>query len=56
MIKGTKKRLEFHRYQVCEGIINLSRTRRERAYAKEFVSLSRLDTLQEIKEYSSKYL
>ncbi|PAK97416.1 ISLre2 family transposase, partial [Lactobacillus kefiranofaciens] len=26
VIKGTKKRLEFHRYQVCEDIINLSNT------------------------------
>ncbi|WP_201780436.1 UPF0236 family transposase-like protein, partial [Lactobacillus kefiranofaciens] len=26
VIKGTKKRLEFHRYQVCEDIINLSDT------------------------------
>lgn len=23
VIKGTKKRLEFHRYQICEGIINI---------------------------------
>ena len=51
MIKGTKKRLEFHRYQVCEDIINLSKTRRKRVQAKEFVSLSRLDALQEIKAY-----
>ncbi len=51
MIKGTKGMLEFHRYQVCEDIINLSRTRRKRVHAKEFVSLSRLDALQEIKEY-----
>ncbi|MCP9317374.1 UPF0236 family protein [Lactobacillus helveticus] len=26
VIRGTKKRLEFHRYQVCEDIINLSNT------------------------------
>lgn len=51
VIKGTKKRLEFHRYQVCESIINLSKTRRKRVHAKEFVSLSRLDALHEIKEY-----
>lgn len=51
VIKGTKKRLEFHRYQVCEDIINLSKTRRKRVQAKEFVSLSRLDALQEIKAY-----
>ncbi|MGX5866541.1 ISLre2-like element ISLhe10 family transposase, partial [Lactobacillus helveticus] len=41
VIKDTKKRLEFHRYQVCEDIINLSKTRRKRVQAKEFVSLSR---------------
>ena len=51
VIKGTKKRLEFHRYQVCEDIINVSKTRRKRVQAKEFVSLSRLDALQEIKAY-----
>ena len=51
VIKGTKKRLEFHRYQVCEDIINLSKTRRKRVQAKEFVSLSRLNALQEIKAY-----
>ena len=51
VIKGTKKRLEFHRYQVCEDIINLSQKRRKRVQAKEFVSLSRLDALQEIKTY-----
>ena len=47
VIKGTK----FHRYQVCEDIINLSKTRRKRVQAKEFVSLSRLNALQEIKAY-----
>lgn len=51
VIKGTKKRLEFHRYQVCEDIINLSKTRRKRVNAREFVSLNRLDALNEIKEY-----
>jgi hypothetical protein len=51
VIKGTKKRLEFHRYQVCEDIINVSKTRRKRVQAKEFVSLSRLNALQEIKAY-----
>lgn len=51
IIKGVKKRLEFHRYQVCESVINLSKTRRKRVNAKEFVSLSRLDALQELKEY-----
>ena len=51
VIKGTKKRLEFHCYQVCEDIINLSQKRRKRVQAKEFVSLSRLDALQEIKTY-----
>ena len=52
IIKGTnKRRIEFHRYQVCEDIINLSKTRRQRVNAKEFVSLNRLDALQEIKEY-----
>uniref|UniRef100_UPI000C7659CC UPF0236 family transposase-like protein n=1 Tax=Lactobacillus helveticus TaxID=1587 RepID=UPI000C7659CC len=51
VIKGTKKRLEFHRYQVCEDIINLSKTRRKRVQAKEFVSLGRLDALREIKAY-----
>ena len=51
VIKGTKGRLEFHRYQVCEGIANVSRTRRKRINAREFVSLSRLDALNEAKEY-----
>lgn len=52
VIKGNnKKRLEFHRYQICESIINLSKTRRKRVNAKEFVSLNRLDALQEIQEY-----
>ena len=51
MIKGTKGRLEFHRYQVCEGIRNVTYKRRERVNAKEFVSLSRLDALNEAKEY-----
>ena len=51
VIKGTKKRLEFYRYQVCEDIINLSKTCRKRVQVKEFVSLSRLDALQEIKAY-----
>ncbi|MDK7117476.1 ISLre2 family transposase, partial [Lactobacillus gasseri] len=45
VIKGTKSRLEFHRYQVCEGIVNISKKRRKRINAKEFVSLSRLDAL-----------
>lgn len=51
MIKGTKGFLEFHRYQVCEGIVNLSKHRRKRINAQEFVSLSRLDALNEAKEY-----
>lgn len=51
VIKGIKGRLEFHRYQVCEGIANVSRTRRKRINAQEFVSLSRLDALNEAKEY-----
>ena len=51
IIKGTKGKLEFHRYQVCEGVINESGNRRKRINAKEFVSLSRLDALHEIKEY-----
>ncbi|WP_232805122.1 ISLre2-like element ISLcr2 family transposase [Lactobacillus crispatus] len=51
VIKGTKSRLEFHRYQVCEGIVNISKKRRKRINAKEFVSLSRLDALNEAKEY-----
>lgn len=51
VIKGTKGRLKFHRYQVCEGIANVSRTRRKRINAQEFVSLSRLDALNEAKEY-----
>lgn len=51
MIKGTQGRLEFHRYQVCEGLRNVTYKRRERTNAKEFVSLSRLDALNEAKEY-----
>ena len=51
MIKGTQGRLEFHRYQICEGIRNVTYKRRERVNAKEFVSLSRLDALNEAKEY-----
>lgn len=51
MIKGTKGRLEFHRYQVCEGVRNVTRNRRQRINAKEFVSLNRLDALNEAKEY-----
>lgn len=38
MIKGTQGRLEFHRYQVCEGLRNVTYKRRERTNAKEFVS------------------
>lgn len=38
-------------YQVCEDIINVSKTRRKRVQAKEFVFLSRLNALQEIKAY-----
>ncbi|GBA97993.1 hypothetical protein LJCM1025_17570 [Lactobacillus gasseri] len=35
IIKGTnKRRIEFHRYQVCEDIINLSKTRRQRVMPK----------------------
>lgn len=51
MIKGTQGRLEFHRYQVCEGLRNVTYKRRERTDAKEFVSLNRLDALNEAKEY-----
>lgn len=51
MIKGTQGRLEFHRYQVCEGLRNVTYKRRERTNAQEFVSLSRLDALNEAKEY-----
>lgn len=43
--------MEFHRYQVCEGLRNVTYKRRERTNAKEFVSLSRLDALNEAKEY-----
>ncbi|EEJ71411.1 hypothetical protein FC57_GL001311 [Lactobacillus ultunensis DSM 16047] len=56
MIKGTKKRLEFHHYQVCEGIINLSRTRRERAYAKEFYFFEPFGCFARNQGISSKYL
>ena len=49
MIKEIKGRLEFHRYQVCAGVINETGNRRKRINAKEFVSL--LDALHEIKEY-----
>ena len=51
MIKGTQGRLEFHHYQVCEGLRNVTYKRRERTNAQEFVSLSRLDALNEAKEY-----
>ena len=54
MIKGTKGFLEFHRYQVCEGIVNLSKHRRKRINAQEFVSLSRLDALNEAIENGTK--
>ena len=29
MIKGSQGRLEFHRYQICEGIRNVTYKRRE---------------------------
>lgn len=52
IIKGiNKKRMEFHRYQVCEGVSNLSKTRRKRVNAKEFVSLNRLDALKQMQDY-----
>lgn len=51
MIKGTKGRLEFHRYQVCEGVNNITFKRKQRTEAKDFVSLSRLDALHEMREY-----
>lgn len=38
VIKDTVKRLEFHRYQVCDDIINLIKTRRKKVQAKEFFS------------------
>lgn len=52
VIKGQgKTKLEFHRYQVCEGFRNITKTRRERINAKDFVCFTRKQALEEIRDY-----
>lgn len=52
IFKGkNNKKLEGHRFQVCEGSIEIGKNRKQRIYSKEFVSLDRQTALKEMTEY-----
>lgn len=45
------KRLEIHRFQICEGVCSAGKNRKERICARDFISTDRQLVVKEVVEY-----